>query len=107
MLMNSLYSIVVNTTDSFEDCWQPFFKLFDKYWAGSKPSIFLNTETKDFSYSGLDITCSKVAGSNPTSRIAWGECLLRCLEKIDTEMILYLQEDYFINAPVRVDQIEI
>src|SRR5689334_452739 len=103
--MKSLYSVLVNSTDGFEDCWQPFFRLLDKYWAGSKPYIILNTESKDFSFTGLEITCSKVAGSNPAGRLAWGECFLRCLEKIDTDIILYLQEDYFINAPIRVDQI--
>jgi hypothetical protein len=104
--MKSLYSILVNSTDGFEDCWQPFFTLLDKYWAGSKPTIVLNTETKDFKYGGLDIICSKVAGTKPAENLAWGDCLLRCLEKIDSEIILYLQEDYFINAPIRVDQIE-
>jgi hypothetical protein len=104
--MNSLYTVFVNSTDSFEDCWYPFFKLFSKYWGGSNPKIVLNTETKDFSYTGLDITCSKVGGSNPTQRLAWGECLLRCLGKINTEIVLYLQEDYFINAPVDVEQID-
>jgi hypothetical protein len=105
MFMNSPYTILVNSTDCFEDCWQPFFTLLDKYWAGTKPSIILNSETKDFTYGGLDITCSKVAGAKTTSHLAWGECLLRCLEKINTEIVLYLQEDYFINAPVDVEQI--
>jgi hypothetical protein len=103
--MDSLYTILVNSTDSFEDCWYPFFKLFSKYWDSNKPKIILNTETKDFNYTGLDITCSKVGGSNPTHRLAWGECLLRCLGRISTEFVLYLQEDYFINALVDVEQI--
>jgi hypothetical protein len=104
--MNSLYTIVVNSTDSFEDCWFPFFKLFSAYWHGSTPKIVLNTETKNFNYVGLDITCAKVAGSNPASRIAWGECLLRCLDKVDQDIVLYLQDDYFINGPVDVKQID-
>jgi hypothetical protein len=104
--MKSPYTILVNSTDSFADCWQPFFKLLSKYWDGSKPKIVLNTETKEFSYSGLDITCAKVGESNPTKRLAWGECLLRCLNKINTEIIFYLQEDYFINGPVDVAQLD-
>jgi hypothetical protein len=103
--MHSLYTILVNSTDSFEDCWYPFFTLFSKFWVGSKPKIVLNTETKDFSYTGLDIICSKVGRSNPTKRLAWGECLLRCLDKINTDFILYIQEDYFINSHVNVEQI--
>lgn len=26
------YSILVNTCDKFEDCWNPFFKLLSIYW---------------------------------------------------------------------------
>jgi hypothetical protein len=103
--MSSLYTILVNSTDGFEDCWYPFFTLFDKYWNGTKANIMLNAETKQFSYSGLNITCSNVGERNPTQQLAWGECLMRCLDKISTDIILYLQEDYFINAPVDVEQI--
>jgi hypothetical protein len=34
--------------------------------------------------------------------LPWGECLLRCLDLIGTEVVLYLQEDYFLQAPVDV-----
>lgn len=104
--MDALYTILVNSTDSFEDCWYPFFTLFSKYWSGTPTRIVLNTETKDFSYPGLDLICSKVYGSNPSQRLAWGECLRRCLEKISTDLVLYLQDDYFINSPVDVKQID-
>lgn len=103
--MSSPYTILVNSTDSFEDCWYPFFTFFSRYWSGNKPNVVLNTETKDFSYTGLDITCSIVGKKNPTQRLAWGECLLRSLDQISTEIILYLQDDYFINAAVDVEQI--
>jgi hypothetical protein len=103
--MDSLYTILVNSTDSFDDCWYPFFKLFAKYWGGGKPKIVLNTETKNFSYSGLDIICSKVGGSKPMQQLAWGECLIRCLNQIGTDIILYVQDDYFLNGSVDVEQI--
>jgi len=103
--MNSLYTILVNSTDSFDDCWYPFFKLFSKYWDGEKPKIVLNTETKDFSYGGLDISCSKTAECSTSRRPAWGECLIRCLDQIRTDIVLYLQEDYFLNHFADVAQV--
>lgn len=101
------YTIVVNSTDSFEDCWLPFFTLFSKYWPDCEHPIVLNTETKSFSYPGLNIQCSKVQVPSSTRRLSWSECLMRCLDTLNTDLILYLQEDYFLNAPVDVSSLEL
>lgn len=55
------YSILINTCDKFEDCWNPFFKLWSIFWKDCKGHIFLNTEYKDFSYPGLNIKAVKGA----------------------------------------------
>jgi hypothetical protein len=104
--MNSGFTILVNSTDSFEECWLPFFKLFTKFWPNCIHKIVLNTETKDFNFSGLNILCSKVYGDRLDHRLTWSECLIKCLDRIEDEIILYLQEDYFINGPIDVKQIE-
>jgi hypothetical protein len=104
--MESRLTILVNSTDIFEDCWLPFFKLFSKFWHNCIHKILLNTETKDFSFSGLNILCTKIYGTRPDQRFTWSECLTKCLDRIDDEIILYLQEDYFINGPIDVEQIE-
>ncbi len=103
--MSADYVILVNSTDSFEDSWYPFFKLLAKFWPHCQQNIILNAETKDFSYPGLDITCTKVSAQDPDRKLPWGESLIQCLDRIDTEILLYLQEDYFLNAPVDVAQI--
>jgi hypothetical protein len=54
------YSILVNTCDKFEDCWDPFFKLFKFYWPDYTGTIYLNTEYKDYSFEGLTIVSLKV-----------------------------------------------
>jgi hypothetical protein len=100
------YTILVNSTDSFEDCWIPFFKLFVKYWSLYSGTIYLNTETKDFSYQNLPIICTKVRMGAKRKRLTWSECLLRAFDQIQTDIILYLQEDYFLNDYVHFDQIE-
>jgi hypothetical protein len=98
-------TIFVNTSDNFEDCWHPFFTLFARYWPNCPYPIVLNTETKDYSFKGLNIVCAKVAiGEN--RRLTWSECLERALDSIYTPYILYLQEDYFLEAPVRADALE-
>jgi hypothetical protein len=97
-------TIFVNTSDNFEDCWTPFFTLFQRYWPDCPYPIVLNTETKGFEFDGLDIHCSKVAVGE-TRHLTWSECLAISLDAIETPYILYLQEDYFLEGPVRGDLI--
>lgn len=97
------FSILVNTCDKFEDCWDPFFKLFAKYWPNNVGTIYLNTEYKDYSYPGLNIVCVKGCSRNGfprDKRATWSQCLKWALDIIETDVVLYLQEDYFLNAQV-------
>jgi hypothetical protein len=104
MILN--YSILINTTDSFEDCWMPFFTLFHKFWPDYNGKIYLNTETKTFIYPGLNIISITNNKNNPEQRITWSECLIRALNSIDNEVILYMQEDYFLKDFVKNDLVE-
>lgn len=99
------YSILVNSTDSFEDCWVPFFKLFTKYWSIYSGMIYLNTETKGFIFYNLPILCTKVRKGADRNRLTWSQCLLRAFDKIDTDVILYLQDDYFLDDYVQYSKI--
>lgn len=99
-------TILVNTSDNFEDCWIPFFTLFQRFWPDCPHPIVLNTETRDFAFAGLDIRCAKVAAGSDR-KLTWSECLARCLDGIATPYILYLQEDYFLEAPVNAETIEL
>lgn len=96
-----MFSILVNTTDSYEDCWQPFFKLFSKYYPGYNGRIYLNTEKKEFKFDGLNIISVK----NNLIGETWSKCLKYALETIEEEIILYLQEDYFFNGFINNDLI--
>jgi hypothetical protein len=98
-------TILVNSTDGFEDCWEPFFKLFAIYWPDCAYPIVLNTETKTYTHPGLNLRCSRVGASAPEAKPSWSDCLIRCLDQIDSKYILYLQEDYFLNARVDVETI--
>jgi hypothetical protein len=98
-------TLLVNSSDGFADCWEPFFTLLQAHWPGCDWPIVLNTEKLDYEHAGLDIRCSRVAADSPR-RLTWSECLMRCLEGVDTPFVLYLQEDYFLEASVRVDALE-
>jgi len=98
-------TILVNTSDSFEDCWAPFFKLFKTFWPDCRYALVLNTEHKDYEVPGLPLRCSRVAAGE-NRRLTWSECLMRCLDQIETPYVLYLQEDYFLDGPVRLELFE-
>lgn len=105
MKKNASYSLLVNTSDTFEDCWPPFFTLLAKYWPDLDAQVLLNTEKKVWATDVIDIKCLQVQDNSKT-RLPWSDCLIRALDLIETPLVLYLQEDYFINKQVRHQLIE-
>jgi len=103
---NSMYTVLVNTSDNFEDCWNPFFILFKKYWSNCSANILLNTEFKDFTFERLNIKAAKSHLLTNDRKLTWSECLINALNKIDTPLVLYMQEDYFIDSEVQYNVIE-
>ena len=102
--MKNSYSILINTCDKFEDCWDPFFQLWSTYWKDCQGKIYLNTEYKDYYYRGLDIVTTQVCRKNNVTRdkrATWSQCLKWALEQIDTDIVLYMQEDYFLKDNVK------
>jgi len=98
------FGLLVNSCDKFEDCWDPFFKLFSIYWPECSSEIYLNTERKDYTYGELNIVPVKCAENEAEgTRLTWSECLLKALDKIDSDIILYMQEDYFLKDYVKHD----
>jgi hypothetical protein len=95
-------TVLVNSTDTFSDCWSPFFQLFKRSWPSCPCHVILNTETSEYSDTELQLVCSKVQANDPAGspRLSWSDCLIRCLDAVRTPYILYLQEDYFLNGPV-------
>jgi hypothetical protein len=102
--LKNIYTVFVNSSDGFEDCWEPFFKLYYKYWEDHSIPIMLNTERKVFKYKDLNIVCSQ-SNLGIDHRLTWSECLINALKKIETPLVLYFQEDYFIESPVKLDLI--
>jgi hypothetical protein len=88
------------------DCWFPFFTLFKKFWPEYTGKIYLNTETKVYAHEGLNIISIQNNIVSPNKKITWSECLLRALNLIEEDVILYMQEDYFLKDFVKNDVFE-
>lgn len=97
--MSSSYTVVVSSSDNFEDCWHPFFTLFKRYWPDCPAPILLNTETKPYAFPGLDVRASQ-AEVGVAEKPSWTERLAKTLDLVTTPLVLYMQEDYFLEAPV-------
>ena len=98
-------TMLVNSSDGFEDCWAPFFELLYAHWPDCNYPVLLNTEEKNWSFPKRNIRASRVA-ANEQRRLSWSECLIRAINQIETLLLLYFQEDYFLDSPVRVNLIE-
>ncbi len=99
--MKDKLTVIVNSCDNYADAWEPFFYLYKQNWKqGSKLDIILNTETKSFSYSGLNIKACNTNSKN------WGERFLKALNQIKTEYVLVLLDDIFFEDVVRDDIIK-
>lgn len=99
------YTLLVNSCDSFSDCWTPFFTLLDRYWPRPHPPILLNTEKRDWSDARLEMSATRVQ-ARIDRRLTWSECLEAALAQVKTPLVLYMQEDYFIESPVDAKRID-
>jgi len=103
--MNPDITIIVSSCDAYADCWDPFFQLFARYWPRVTAPVILITDTKDYASPQMGMRTFRAAEGQGSRRHPWAWNLRRCLESLDTGLILYLQEDYFLNAPVDANQI--
>lgn len=89
-------TVLVNSCDSYEDIWNPFFKLFKIYWPNCPYRIILNTESKTMKVDGLNVECFRFYPDRG-GRIPYGKRMLRHLKEIETKYTLVLIDDFFLN----------
>ncbi len=92
-------TVVFQTCDNFADCWLPFFSLFQRYWPDCPCQIVMSTESRSFTFPGLDIRPFLAARSGARS-MDWSDRLRACLETIRTSFVFHIQDDYFLQNPV-------
>lgn len=98
------FTVLVNSSDGFEDCWAPFFTLYCRYWPQAREPVLLNTERKDYRHENVALQCTRVQPEGQP-RLTWSACLLAALDQVQTPLVLYFQEDYFIDCPVQDKQV--
>ena len=96
--MKDKITLIYCTCDKYESLWSNFFRLWTKYWPDFSSTVVLNTESKDFSFDGLNIIRPKFSKMNPT----WSERLLESLEMVETPYVILTLDDFYIKSPVDV-----
>lgn len=91
-------TLFVASCDQYYQAWEPFFYFVKKHWPGFNMPVILNTETRTFSYEGFDIRTFSLyrKGEN----VPWGKRMLDHLNKVETDYILLMLEDYFLRQDV-------
>ena len=103
---NDICTILVNSCDSYEDTWYPFFTLLKKYWPDCKYPIVLNTESKQYKFPGLNIKSINLDKKYQSKNIAWGKRLKKVLKNINSKYILFMLDDFFITDYVDSKKID-
>lgn len=102
-MKNNNCSIIVNSCDGYDDIWKPFFSCFKDNWRDCPYPIFLNTEHKSYRHEGLNITSLNLIKDK---KIEWGERLLDCLARLETEYVIMLFDDFCLENEVNQVEIE-
>ncbi len=90
-------ALVVSSCDAFFDSWRPFHAFLRKYWADCPLDIFHVTNE-------LELRSSRIRALRVGKDRGWSSNFLRALEQIAHPYFLYVQEDYFLTAPVNSTQ---
>lgn len=94
-----MVSIIVYSSDGYEDCWDPFFKLLKKNFPlDDSYEIILLTNTKDYQYPGLKI--NTMANGLDTS---WSKRLKIGINKSENDIIFLIGDDFFLLKKVNKD----
>ena len=91
-------AVVVSSCDAFFDVWRPFAFFFRKHWADCPFPVFLIVNE-------LEIRSTSIQPLAVGPDRGWASNMKAALEKIGHSHVLYLQEDYFLDRPVRREQL--
>ncbi len=94
----SSVAVVVSSCDAFFDAWRPFNAFLKKFWPDCPLEVYLLTNQ-------LQVRSSHIRPISVGPDRGWSSNLLAALRQISHPWLLYLQEDYFLTAPVESSQL--
>ncbi|MBR6339291.1 MAG: hypothetical protein IKR63_04070 [Alloprevotella sp.] len=98
-------AVLVTSCDAYQDIWDPFFTLMNRYWADISYNVYLNTEHLEYS-KNFDNFIVKSLNNTSSKKLTWSERMLSVLDRIEEEYVFILVEDFFLRENVQTDLIE-
>ena len=92
-------SILVVSCDRYRDLWQPFFMLFFRYWPDCPFDVYLCSNEIPYD----DARVQTILVGPDTS---WSSNLKRCLERLPTDYLVLLQEDFLFTKVVDSEKVK-
>lgn len=90
-------SVLILSSDAYEDIWYPFFTLLNRYWS-NKYKKFIATETKSCEYA------TALKYNYPLEN--WTTRIRKSLEEIPTKYVIMMDGDFFLRSHVDQARIE-
>src|ERR1700709_1249262 len=91
-------AVVVSSCDAFFDAWRPFSFFFRKFWPDCSFPVYLIVN--ELRFRSKFIRPSAVGEAR-----GWASTRTPALQRIQEPRVLYFQEDYFLDALVRREQL--
>ena len=98
---NAELKIVVNTCDSYGDALSLFFAAFNEYWPNCEFQVVINTELDECR--NYDVKVQNYVSDDGVDH--WGDRLLKTLDRIDSEFVLMIYDDFILEDVVNTDEI--
>jgi len=90
--------VIISSCDAYQDAWEAFFALFFRYWPDCRFPLYLITN--DSSYPDDRVISIKLGEDQ-----GWASNMRRVLAGVDSDYLIYMQEDYFLCRPVDNERI--
>lgn len=90
--------IIVTSSHKMKKCWEPFHRLFKKYWPDCPWRRTLVTDRYDGGWDEDVVSFDKDFGYSAN--------LLQAISKIEDEVILLIMEDMFLNTKVDTEYVK-
>ncbi|MFA6006376.1 MAG: hypothetical protein WC764_01465 [Candidatus Paceibacterota bacterium] len=97
-------AIIIASSDGYSDAWEAFFTLFFKYWPDCPYPLYLISSKKVYPDSRVHTITSEQYGDVPAE---WGKRIGAAVRSVPGDLFIYMQEDYFLMAPVDTTRIEL
>ena len=99
-------SLLVSSCDKYNDLWDPFFMCLTKFWPQIKMPIYLNTESLTYEPTEeIPFNICTLKQKQGVKNTSWSQRFIDALNRIESEYIILMLDDYFICNEVSENDI--